>query len=84
MPAVSMLVAQFTQSTSEAAGQGWVWTDLGSQESRVCAPSARPACWKVHCMHFAILPLVPHQRGREVSMRMSHPCLPAEPWIRFF
>ena len=79
----SMLVAQFAVHI-ELQGRAGFGRTSESQESRVCAPVSQACLLEVHCMHFAILPLVPHQHcpEGEISMPLSPiPCLPAEPWI---
>ena len=66
----SMLVAQFAVHI-ELQGRAGFGRTSESQESRVCAPVSLACLLEVQCMHFAILPLVPHQHGPEgeVSMR---------------
>lgn len=55
-----MLVTQFTVHIQLQARAG-SRRSSESQESGVRAPISQACLLKVHCMHFAIFPLVPHQ-----------------------
>lgn len=71
-----MLVTQFTVHIQLQARAG-SRRSSESQESGVRAPVSQACLLKVHCVHFAIFPLVPHQHcpGLEVSTCTSPiPC----------